>query len=88
MEENHKDTKGPAENSINIESEHKQEETNVSKVDEPDVSQDEPKSAKTDEQPVNKDPRYEKYFKMVHFGVQREALKLQMEEEGLDPSVL
>ncbi|XP_076672066.1 coiled-coil domain containing 53 [Andrena cerasifolii] len=88
LEENHKDTKGPTESSIKIESEHKQEETNVSKVDEPDVSQDEPKSTKTDEQPVTKDPRYEKYFKMVHVGVQREALKLQMEEEGLDPSVL
>ncbi|CAK9794871.1 WASH complex subunit 3 [Anthophora quadrimaculata] len=67
----------------------KQEEKSASKIDEPDnVKQDEPKSTKTEEQPINQDPRYEKYLKMVHFGVPKEAVKLKLKQEGLDPSIL
>ncbi|XP_053980098.1 WASH complex subunit 3 isoform X1 [Hylaeus anthracinus] len=67
----------------------KQEETSVSNIDESDnVIEDDPKSTQTEQEPVNKDPRYEKYFKMVHFGVRKEAVKLMMEQEGLDSSIL
>lgn len=70
----------------------KQEETSNDeppKIDEPDnVKQDEAKEARVEEQPAHKDPRYEKYFKRVHFGVPKDAVKLAMQQEGLDSSVL
>ncbi|XP_017878058.1 WASH complex subunit 3 [Ceratina calcarata] len=67
----------------------KQEETTAPKIDEPDnVKQDEPKDVHIEEQPACKDPRYEKYFKKVHFGVPKEAVKLMMQREGLDSSIL
>ncbi|XP_046388484.1 WASH complex subunit 3 [Ischnura elegans] len=37
---------------------------------------------------VRQDPRYAKFFKMVHFGVPPQAVKLKMEQEGLDPNYL
>ncbi|XP_031829292.1 coiled-coil domain containing 53 [Nomia melanderi] len=66
-----------------------EEKQSTSKIDEPDATtQEEPKNIQTEEQPVNKDPRYEKYFKMLHFGVSKGAVKLQMQHEGLDSSIL
>ncbi|KAK3096490.1 hypothetical protein FSP39_000680 [Pinctada imbricata] len=38
--------------------------------------------------PVSKDPRYAKYFKMVQVGVPEHAVKLKMANEGLDASFL
>ncbi|XP_068973271.1 WASH complex subunit 3 [Bombus flavifrons] len=67
----------------------KEEEESTPKIDEPDNSKaDEPEDTQAEKQPVNKDPRYEKYLKMVHFGVPKEAVKLKMEQEGLDSSIL
>ncbi|XP_003402401.1 WASH complex subunit 3 [Bombus affinis] len=67
----------------------KDEEESTPKIDEPDNSKaDEPEDTQAEKQPVSKDPRYEKYFKMVHFGVPKEAVKLKMEQEGLDSSIL
>ncbi|XP_071454817.1 WASH complex subunit 3 [Hetaerina americana] len=37
---------------------------------------------------VKQDPRFAKFFKMVHFGVPPQAVKLKMEQEGLDPNYL
>ncbi|KAK0178882.1 hypothetical protein PV327_007725 [Microctonus hyperodae] len=37
---------------------------------------------------ISKHPLYEKYFKMVNFGVPKPAVKLKMVQEGLDPSLL
>ena len=66
----------------------KQEEK-TAEIDEPDNDkEDEPKNVQIDEQPISKDPRYEKYLKMIHFGVPKGAVKLKMEQEGLDPSIL
>jgi len=57
-------------------------------VDEPDNSEiEEPKDEQKEIQSA-KDPRYEKYFKMLHFGVPKQAVKLKMEQEGLDVSIL
>lgn len=88
-------------NIIEDKSNKQEEQQNVSKIDEPDsvetivkdnvkdsVKEDEPKDTQIDEQPISKDPRYEKYFKLIHFGVPKGAVKLKMEQEGLDPSVL
>ncbi|XP_014470294.1 PREDICTED: WASH complex subunit CCDC53 homolog [Dinoponera quadriceps] len=67
----------------------KSEEVEVRKVDEPDSNEIEPKDeGEKDEHAASKDPRYEKYFKMIHFGVPKQAVKLKMEQEGLDASVL
>ncbi|XP_063679082.1 WASH complex subunit 3-like [Bolinopsis microptera] len=38
--------------------------------------------------PVSKDPRYAKYFKMVHMGIPPAALHSKMRMEGLDPIYL
>lgn len=56
-------------------------------MDEPDNSEAKPNE---EEEVVSaaKDPRYEKYFKMLHFGVPKQAVKLKMEQEGLDASIL
>lgn len=77
--------KGAIENTNN-----KQEEKSTPKVDETDnVKQAEPKvTGQTEEQLVNRDPRYEEYLKMIHFGEPKEAVKLKMEQEGLDSSIL
>ncbi|XP_044731488.1 WASH complex subunit 3 [Chrysoperla carnea] len=37
---------------------------------------------------IKDDPTYSKYFKMLHFGVQEEAVRLKMQAEGLDPNIL
>ncbi|XP_076296773.1 coiled-coil domain containing 53 isoform X1 [Lasioglossum baleicum] len=83
-EQNQEIAKAPVEINDNA-----QEEKSTPTIDEPDTTtEDEPKTTETKEQPVNKDPRYEKYFKMVHVGVPKEAVKLKMEQEGLDSSIL
>ncbi|XP_043581046.1 WASH complex subunit 3 [Bombus pyrosoma] len=67
----------------------KEEEESMPKIDEPDNSKaDESEDTQAEKQPVNKDLRYEKYLKMVHFGVPKEAVKLKMQQEGLDSSIL
>lgn len=64
-------------------------EENVSKINEPDnTKQDIPEDIQTEKQLINKDSRYEKYLKMIHFGVPKEAVKLKMEQEGLNSSIL
>lgn len=64
-------------------------EENVSKINEPDnIKQDVPKDIQTEKQLINKDSRYDKYLKMIHFGVPKEAVKLKMEQEGLNSSIL
>ncbi|XP_018314498.1 WASH complex subunit CCDC53 isoform X1 [Mycetomoellerius zeteki] len=60
----------------------------IREVDEPDNSEIEPKDEQKEIQSAAKDPRYEKYFKMLHFGVPKQAVKLKMEQEGLDASIL
>ncbi|XP_076239640.1 coiled-coil domain containing 53 isoform X2 [Calliopsis andreniformis] len=84
LEQDTQDAKEPPESQDN-----KKEEENVSKINESNTALQEcSESIQTDEKPANKDPRYEKYFKMVHFGVPKEAVKLKMEQEGLDSSIL
>ncbi|CAL7934583.1 unnamed protein product [Xylocopa violacea] len=68
--------------------ENKQKENDTSKDEPETVKQEEPKVVQTEEQSAKTDPRYEKYLKMVHFGVPKEAVKLKMKQEGLDPSIL
>ncbi|XP_017756223.1 PREDICTED: WASH complex subunit CCDC53 [Eufriesea mexicana] len=66
-----------------------QEEKTTSEIDEHDsIKQNEPKDTQTEKQSVNKDPRYENYLKLMHVGVPKEAVKLKMSQEGLDPSIL
>ncbi|XP_029047910.1 coiled-coil domain containing 53 [Osmia lignaria lignaria] len=72
-----------------IENNSTKQEEKTAEIDEPDNDkEDEPKNVQIDEQPISKDPRYEKYLKMIHFGVPKGAVKLKMEQEGLDPSIL
>ncbi|XP_032665752.1 WASH complex subunit 3 isoform X2 [Odontomachus brunneus] len=66
----------------------KSEEIEACQVNEPDDREVEPKDEEEDEHAVSKDPRYEKFFKMIHFGVPKQAVRLKMEQEGLDASVL
>lgn len=53
----------------------KDEEESIEKVVEP-------------EPDVTTDPRYQKFFKMLQFGVPPAAVKLKMQTEGIDPSIL
>lgn len=62
--------------------EEKQEEP---KVEEKEIQQ---KVEDNNLQPISSDPVYKKYFKMMHFGVPKPAVKLKMQQEGLDPSLL
>ncbi|GAB1867853.1 Coiled-coil domain-containing protein 53 [Camponotus japonicus] len=66
----------------------KLEEVEVRNVDEPDNSEVDSKDEETKVQSAAKDPRYEKYLKMLRVGVQKQAIKLKMEQEGLDTSIL
>lgn len=67
----------------------KQEEKYISKIDETDSNkEDKFEEQQIENQAVDRDPRYEKYLKMIHFGVPKEAVKLKMEQEGLDSSIL
>lgn len=66
----------------------KQEEKNISKINETDSNKEDKFEEQIKNQAVNRDPRYEKYLKMIHFGVPKEAVKLKMEQEGLDSSIL
>ncbi|XP_006619760.1 WASH complex subunit 3 [Apis dorsata] len=80
--EQNQNTKSTTENNDN-------KEENVSKINEPDdIKQDVSKNIQTEKQLINKDSRYEKYLKMIHFGVPKEAVKLKMEQEGLNSSIL
>ncbi|XP_046738786.1 WASH complex subunit 3 [Diprion similis] len=70
------------------------QEVKLMEQDQPDVVE-EVKAESTDEkdqisntQPISKDPRYAKFFKMVQFGVPAQAVKLKMKQEGLDPLLL
>lgn len=38
--------------------------------------------------PVSKDPRYMKYFKMVQVGVPEQVVKMKMSAEGVNPDIL
>lgn len=42
----------------------------------------------SDEVKPQDDPKYSKYFKMVHVGVPVQAVKLKMQSDGFDPSIL
>ncbi|KAL3883424.1 hypothetical protein ACJMK2_029689 [Sinanodonta woodiana] len=42
----------------------------------------------TPQNPVSKDPRYMRFFKMLQVGVPETAVKLKMSAEGLDPNLL
>lgn len=75
-------------NNVNETNMNKLEEVEVSGMDEADDSQIKPKDEEKEVQSAAKDPRYEKYFKMLHFGVPKQAVKLKMEQEGLDASIL
>ncbi|XP_043667534.1 WASH complex subunit 3 isoform X2 [Vespula pensylvanica] len=67
----------------------KSENAKVSKIDEPDnVEENKSSSNESPTQQVERDPRYDKYFTMIHFGVKKESVKLQVQQEGLDPTVL
>ncbi|OXU30129.1 hypothetical protein TSAR_006878 [Trichomalopsis sarcophagae] len=66
-----------------------QVEVTAEEIDEPDNEVPiEPKVEETETQPISSDPQYAKYFKMVHFGVPKQAVKLKMQQEGLDSSML
>lgn len=81
--EHHKEPDNVNENNTS-----KLDEVEIRKVDEPDSSETEPKDEEEEVQSAAKDPRYERYFKMLHFGVPKQAVKLKMEQEGLDASIL
>lgn len=67
----------------------KSENVEVSKIDEPDnVGGSKPISNEPETGQVERDPRYEKYFKLIHLGAEKEEVKLRIKQEGLDPSVL
>ncbi|KAL0119671.1 hypothetical protein PUN28_007839 [Cardiocondyla obscurior] len=67
----------------------KLDEVEVRQVDELDNSEPKPKDEENEVQSAaSKDPRYEKYFKMLRVGVPKQGIKLKMELEGLDGSVL
>lgn len=83
LEQDHKES-----NNVNENNTSKLEEVEVRKEDEPDNSEIKPKDEEKEVQSASKDPRYEKYFKMLHFGVPKQAVKLKMEQEGLDASIL
>ena len=38
--------------------------------------------------PANEHPKYAKYFKMLKVGLQKEAVKAKMKQEGVDPDIL
>ncbi|KAK3585737.1 hypothetical protein CHS0354_020306 [Potamilus streckersoni] len=42
----------------------------------------------TQQNPVSKDPRYMRFFKMLQVGVPETAVKMKMSAEGLDPNLL
>ncbi|XP_020287945.1 WASH complex subunit CCDC53 isoform X2 [Pseudomyrmex gracilis] len=83
-QEKDKETNNADENSAT-----KLEDAEVSKVEQSDNDEVEPpKEEEKNVQSADKDPRYEKYFRMLHFGVPKQAVKLKMEQEGLDASIL
>ncbi|XP_071562908.1 WASH complex subunit 3 isoform X1 [Temnothorax nylanderi] len=82
-QDHHKESSNVNENETS-----KLEEVEVNEVDEPDNSEAKPKDEEKEVQSAAKDPRYERYFKMLHVGVPKQAVKLKMEQEGLDSSIL
>lgn len=76
-----------SESTAEVKLEEKPQETlNIDETNDLDSSK--PKIQETETQPISKDPRYEKYFKMMQFGVPKPAVKLKMQQEGLDSSIL
>ncbi|KAG8222279.1 hypothetical protein J437_LFUL003260 [Ladona fulva] len=47
-----------------------------------------PEAPKQDTITIKQHPRFAKFFRMVQFGVPPQAVKLKMEQEGLDPNYL
>ncbi|XP_044255730.1 WASH complex subunit 3 [Tribolium madens] len=54
----------------------------------PPVKDEEEQSEKIVEPDLTSDPRYQRFFKMLQFGVPPAAVKLKMQSEGIDPSIL
>ncbi|XP_035906802.1 WASH complex subunit 3 [Anopheles stephensi] len=57
-------------------------------VEEEKESQNPEKDAQPDPPAPEKDPKYEPYFKMLHFGVPLGAVKNKIASEGLDPNYI
>jgi hypothetical protein len=38
--------------------------------------------------PLQEDPRYRNYFKMLKLGVPKQQLRMKMESEGVDPNII
>ncbi|XP_011496444.1 PREDICTED: WASH complex subunit CCDC53 homolog [Ceratosolen solmsi marchali] len=89
----HVDTKLETEDNV-IENESKSEQVKQAEAAVPEIVESdkviriEQTVEKSETQPVSSDPQYEKYFKMIHFGVPKQAVKLSMEQEGLDSRIL
>lgn len=67
----------------------KSENVKVSKIDEPDnIEENKSIGDESPPQKVERDPRYDRYFKLIHLGAQKEEVKLRAQREGLDPSIL
>ncbi|KAI4494744.1 hypothetical protein M0804_000945 [Polistes exclamans] len=67
----------------------KSENVKVTKIDEPDnIEENKSIGDESPPQKVERDPRYDRYFKLIHLGAQKEEVKLRAQREGLDPSVL
>ncbi|KAJ8940435.1 hypothetical protein NQ318_007134 [Aromia moschata] len=70
--------------------------TNVSKLDLPEVTADAESNSEAILENIEPpsgtkacdDPRFKKFFKMVQFGVPEPAVKLKMQNEGVDPNIL
>ncbi|XP_033225569.1 WASH complex subunit 3 [Belonocnema kinseyi] len=62
--------------------------TNESDIEVPKEIKNEEKELQPESQPISADPRYQKYFKMLQFGVPKPAVKLKMQQEGLDSSLI
>lgn len=44
--------------------------------------------AASETSPANQNPILERYKKMIHFGVPLQAVKLKMQQEGVDPNLI
>ncbi|XP_043464101.1 WASH complex subunit 3 [Leptopilina heterotoma] len=71
--------------------EEQQEEVNIEPTNESEKSDElsqESEEKENPSEPVSVDPVYQRFIKMLHFGVPKPAVKLKMELEGLDSSLL
>ena len=70
------------------------EETNEEETSKPKIEEKErnvvvePDVEENEMQPISAHPVYAKYFKMVHFGVPKPAVKIKMQQDGIDSSIL